>query len=552
MVNSGEIWQVEVSNQIFEANIEELCQWITEGALLPADKVRRGNLRWLEANKVPLLYQFFNAKERGLPFPVLQTVTDALSAENSSQIKTENFAIAQTINQTEVVEKTAKNYNENLAFVSPQINNQSPNSCVVHAEEEPKYVCETCANLFCKVCPTAYGTSVKICPMCGAMCKPITDVHAKKQKKLQSQHAVSEGFGFADFGNALAYPFKFKTSLIFGAAMFMFFTLGRSASALGGMFMFAASIFCLMLANTLTFGCLSNTIENFSQGKIEKDFMPNFDEFSLWDDVIHPFFLCIGTYIVSFGLLIALLVGAYYYAMKSVSQIEADKEKIVSIVLPDAKDDLNSAKQIPQINQLARQLKQNSKWQNGNMPDENTIAKSQQNSSETEADFRKLQEMANQNQRAQLESIVGKNPETEKENFNQMAANLLRLSLIFSIPIFLAFLWGIFYFPAACAVAGYTRSFIAVLNPLIGLDTIKRLGFNYAKILLMFFVLGIFYGGVSMILGIVFAPLNLPQIGNLPVKIIGSLFTFYFSVVFSVILGYALYKNSDRLNLNRG
>lgn len=552
MINPNEIWQVKVKNQIFEANIEELCQWITEGALLPADEVRRGNLRWLEANKVPLLHRFFNAKERGLPFPVIQNFTDAAVSNDINQPNVENISTAQTVNQ-EIgnAAKSAQDFSASAAFTNTQANFQ--NNCAVHSESEATYVCSACAVLFCKTCPTSYGANVKICPSCGEMCKPLADVNAKKQRVFQYQHAVSEGFGFADFGNALAFPFKFKPSLFFGAAMFMFFTLGQSASALGGMILFAASIFCAMLANTLTFGCLANTIENFSNGKLEANFMPSFEEFELWDDVIHPFFLSLGTYIVSFGLLAVFVAGAVYYAMKSFTQIETEKEKIVSTVLPGVSSDLNSAKQVPQLNEISNSINKQNPWQNGNVPDANAIAKSQQQKvSNEEAEFQKLEAMINQSRQSQLESVVGKNPETERKDFDNMAANMLRLSMIFSIPIFLAFLWGVFYFPAACAVAGYTRSFAAVLNPMVGLDTIKRLGFDYAKILAMCFVLGIFSFAVSFVLGIVFAPFDLPRMGNLPVKVVGSFFTFYFSIVFSVTLGYALYKNSDCLNLNRG
>jgi hypothetical protein len=344
------------------------------------------------------------------------------------------------------------------------------------------------------------------------MCKPIADVLARDQKNFQYQNASTEGFGFSDFGRALAYPFKFRASLIFGATLFMIFALGQTVTALGGMFLFASGMFCGGLANALTFACLSNTLDNFSQGKLQADFMPQFDDFSMWDDVIHPFFLSIGVYIVSFGLLIVLLIGAFYYAMKSFEQIEADKQKIVSGVFPSAQD----------------------------------------NSADEEAKFQELEEMIRENRRAQLEQVAGKSPVAERESRNQIAANLLRLSLIFSIPIFLAFLWGVFYFPAACAVAGYTRSFAAVINPLVGLDTIRRMGFNYAKILLMFFSLGVFSLAVGGALSIVFSPFDMPRLGNLPAQAVGGLFTFYFSVVFSVVLGYALYKCSDRLKLHHG
>ena len=66
MENTSELWQAEVNGQIYEASFEELAQWIQEGALLPQDKVRRGNLRWIEAQKVPtcLLYTSDAADER--------------------------------------------------------------------------------------------------------------------------------------------------------------------------------------------------------------------------------------------------------------------------------------------------------------------------------------------------------------------------------------------------------------------------------------------------------------------------------------------------------
>ena len=508
MTNLDEIWQVEVNNQTYEANVEELGQWIAEGALLPNDRVRRGNLRWLEARKVPILHQFFNAKENSLPFPVLQTVTDA--AENDSSLKTENTSDALTIHRNQIartpVNFAVTNYPLNLPHAS-----QTIDVCAVHHAEEAKYVCEACENYFCKLCPASYGATVKICPLCGAMCKPIADVRAKQQKNFQYQNAMTENFGFNDFKRALAYPFKFRSSLIFGAVLFMIFTLGQTVSAFGGTFLFASGILCGTLANALTFACLANTLDNFSQGKREADFMPSFDDFELWDDVIHPFFLSIGVYIVSFGLLIVLLVGAFYYAMKTFEQIETDKQKIVSAVFPNA----------------------------------------QNNSADEEAEFQKFEEMIRENRKAQLESVVGKTPEAERESFNQVAANLLRLSLIFAIPVFLAFLWGAFYFPVACAVAACTRSFAAVINPLVGLDTIRRMKFNYAKILLMFFALGVFSFAVGGILSAVFAPFDMPRAGNLPAKIIGSLFTFYFSVVFSVVLGCALFKCSDSLNLRR-
>src|SRR5690348_11638077 len=61
----NEYWQVEVNGQVYDAQFEELATWINDGALQPEDKVRRANLRWIEAQKVPALLRFFNAKVNG-------------------------------------------------------------------------------------------------------------------------------------------------------------------------------------------------------------------------------------------------------------------------------------------------------------------------------------------------------------------------------------------------------------------------------------------------------------------------------------------------------
>ena len=53
----------------------------------------------------------------------------------------------------------------------------------------------------------------------------------------------------------------------------------------------------------------------------------------------------------------------------------------------------------------------------------------------------------------------------------------------------------------------------------------------------------------GMLLGAIFSPFDLPGLGNLPAKFIGSIFSFYLAVVFSCILGYAMFKKSDKLNI---
>ncbi|MGI8555686.1 MAG: hypothetical protein ACR2LT_04960 [Pyrinomonadaceae bacterium] len=75
------------------------------------------------------------------------------------------------------------------------------------------------------------------------------------------------------------------------------------------------------------------------------------------------------------------------------------------------------------------------------------------------------------------------------------------------------------------------------------------MGFDYIKILFFGFLIFIVAVIIYYFLNLILSPFNLPQLGNLPAKAVGSLFTFYFSVVFSVTLADAIYKNSAKLQL---
>jgi hypothetical protein len=166
-----------------------------------------------------------------------------------------------------------------------------------------------------------------------------------------------------------------------------------------------------------------------------------------------------------------------------------------------------------------------------------------------EMDFDRMNKMIQAQRKAQLESAIGKTPETLAKERAALLGAILGYGAIFLILSGVCLLWAFFYYPAACAVAGYTRSFSATVNPLVGLDTIRRLGLDYVKILLMTILLALFSGVVTVILSLVFAPFDMPGVGNIPAKVVGSLFIFYFSIVFALVLGYALYKGADRLDL---
>lgn len=539
--NLQEMWQVEAAGKVYDANFDEIKSWIAEGSLLRIDRVRRANLRWIEAGKVPTLVPFFNAKDESVPSgPIVSTTNvEILGVTESAPSETAN----PTVTNAGVVRRLP-----------------ASDGCVVHDGVPAVFICETCTNTFCRSCPNSYGGTVKICPMCGAMCRSIEQVERKRVETEARHRATAEGFGFGDFISAVAYPFRFTTSLVIGSIMFAVISLGQSAGALGGIFMFAAALICYLIANMLTFGVLANTIENFSQGKTDENFMPSFEDFSILDDIVHPFFLSVGVYVTSFGPLIALVLVTVFFVMNSVTNemngVQSDAARVVRSDLPFA---ANAVKQSETVHEII--TKQNERAAQKAADLERTVAAVDRGEdvptptpppgfkNEEEAEFERLSNMIQETRKAQLESAVGKSTETIASEQEAMVSKILGYGAFVLLLGGVFLLWGLFYFPAACAVAGYTRSFAATLNPTVGLDTIKRLGFDYIKILAMCFVLIVVSAMIGGIVSTALIAFDMPGVGNLPAKFVLSLFTFYFSVVFSCVLGFAIYKASDRLKL---
>lgn len=550
--DNNEIWQVETNGQVFDAQLEEIASWIGDGSLLRIDRVRKGNLRWIEAGKVPALDKFFNAKDSTEPPIPVVTVS---STEVLGRAKAPRTPDGDRRNAPAKWAGTDRRQGDRRQKVYPKITNESivdvadSANCEVHTDAPARYVCDTCTSQFCKACPSAYGANVKICPFCGAMCSPIEAATSIPDNVYASAPSGSLGtFGFGDFGAALAFPFRFKVSLIFGAIMFAIFQIAQGGGPFGGIFMIAASLTCFMCSNMMTFGVMANTIDNFAKGELNANFMPSFDDFNLWDDVVHPFFLSIGVYISSFGPLIAVVLFAFFFIANSIGGLGDDAAAKIDPQYAAAPKVLNQGQALQQLANNAAQAQQRRvQAMQGNS--EQLDGQAMQQAEDQR--FQQVDKMIQDTRRGQLEQAIGKTPETKAAEQKAMIQKVMGYGAVFLIVGGLALLWGLFYFPAACAVAGYTRSFGATLNPTVGLDTIKRLGGSYVLILVMCLMLAIGSGFVNGVLGVVFSAFDMPSVGNLPARFFSSIVGFYFWVVFSCILGSALFRSSDKLALAR-
>jgi len=101
----------------------------------------------------------------------------------------------------------------------------------------------------------------------------------------------------------------------------------------------------------------------------------------------------------------------------------------------------------------------------------------------------------------------------------------------------------------ALAVAGYTQSPGSVVNPLVGIDTIRRMGSTYFKAFGMVILVQVAACVVGVIVAVVTSPFTLPFMGNLVGNFVNATFTFYFYLVIACILGLSLFKCADRLGI---
>lgn len=533
-----ETWQVEVGGTVYEAQFAELPDWISEGSLQPEDKVRRGNLRWIEARKVPQLVPFFNAKAHGEPLPVV--VSETVQAAVSQPVA-EPQIVVPTMPVPQVV-PSANTVNQ----IAPAARADS-SRCANHADVQSKYICSGCGVGFCKACPRSYGGSVRICPACGELCR---DAEAVAAASVAASSAALGGdsFGFGDLGYSFGHPFRFGTSLVLGGILYTFLSLGQSAAGLGGIFMVATALIAVMATNAISFGVLANTVDNFSKGAIDSNFMPDFEDFSIWEDVVHPLFLSLAAYISSFGpFILAAIVGVYliFSAVSSkVESINADLERIPGTHYYAQRDVAEQSSEVKRVLTEAADGK-NEQIASVTEPTGAPTPVIDEDAREQE----ELWAMAQQHRQAQLESVVGPSPETREAQFQEFLSGFLQLAAPLVVVLMLTFLWGLLLYPAACAVAGYTRSFTATINPGTALNTIRHLGFDYVKLLLFGLILSIFSGIVIAIPTMLLTPFDMPGVGNLPAKAVGAFIGFYFWAVYACLIGLMLFRNRDKLAL---
>ncbi|HMF55648.1 MAG TPA: hypothetical protein VK619_04760 [Pyrinomonadaceae bacterium] len=545
-------WQVWSEGTVYEADYETLRQWIIEGCVLPTDKVRKGNLRWIEAGRAPSLRAIFNgeaqmyqetpehfhqqAPQPAQPFSQAQQAPahqQSLHQTSHQQFQSQESFQSQPAPPPYQQPYAEQSYSQQpyeqphdyahaddfaaqphaeAQFVDYETAPPPPPitpailtgaaTCYNHAGVPPKFICRMCSATFCAECPKFVGGSrVPICALCGDLCKPFEEL----QQKVVRQQFRSSGFGFTDLGHAFAYPFKHFWALLGGSILYSILMFGGIKGQL--------------LGSAILLGTLCMVIKQSAWGKLDRPFLPDISAFSMWDDLFVPIGLSIGIYIITFGPTFLLLIVMYLSWFTGPSPIS---------MMPS------------QAEQQSAQLTQ-----------QDVAALADQNN--PEATQKALQKLDRNRPANQINSAVSRMDQAEHEA--QVATMRAYISMLTVVPIWmwllllLSLLWAIFYFPMALSIAGFTEDFWSVVNPKLGLSTMRDMGLVYVKVFFMYLAIQFVEAFFVVIIRIVTSPFDVPLMGNIPGNFISNTISYYFSIVVACVLGLALFKCADKLEI---
>jgi hypothetical protein len=559
-MDQQEIWQVEVAGTIYETDFAGLTQWIAESSLLPEDKIKRGDMPWIAAKFVPALTPYFAGEA---PVPSANAVT---SSENFTPAADTAEQVNAIVNEEAPVNFGGTAPHTSTGFASPyqteaaepktvalppgapiaEVNLQVQSNgkcCALHPVREATFACRQCLSLFCPECPQTIA-KVRICPLCGDMCNPFgagqaaKNTSGKPDSPMRSTAGpyVDPNFSLADFTTAWAYPFKFPVALILGGVITSLLGLGvylgLVTASFGGLFPgLMTMLVCAVLCAAIVYGCATKAVKQVAYGDMNQSFAPDTEDFSIWGTILLPCFLGLGTCIVSWGPVV--LVGLIIFKTFMGGVSDAAKQ-----IKPPAPEPLQSAMMAPDGGFGAKDPLQKEIEGNSRTSETNAIKRIQNMQKTVPASPFGLSPAPPVDQKAQAaatEAVIKK-----------LMPRLIPLVLLF----ILALLWGIFYFPTALTVAGYTESIGSTMNPLVGFGMMRQMGSTYFKAFGMYVLLLVMSFVIYGVVLVVTTPLAEAGLGQVPANFIANIISFYLYLVIACIFGRALYRSHEKIGFS--
>jgi hypothetical protein len=339
-------------------------------------------------------------------------------------------------------------------------------------------VCSQCGKGWCTECVQHQGTAA-ICPDCDALCVKTAEKEETERVARQRRRPLRD-----ELGTVLSYPLRDPMAYIMMAVVLGIFSAASKVAMFGGL-IGVVFYYGLLYAYAFT------AINRVSAGNTT-DFMPNVADIT---DLLKQVFLGLAAMIVSAGPLVLLIVLGVGAALAMAGGFGGAEPVFDEAGAPP-----------PEFREMLRE----------------------QGMSEEEI--------------AEIEEGFGAEFEEGDDSYSDAGVSAAAvgtgIGLLIALPF--AFLWALLYSPIALIAAAISQSFFATLNPLTGIDAIRRMGSIYWEAWFVYTGIAIVGGLVSAILGVV------PFLGSFLAAFVEA----YSFLCFGCVLGFAVFKRAKELGVD--
>lgn len=352
-------------------------------------------------------------------------------------------------------------------------------TCVTHPRVRSEEMCPTCAVGYCVECRKA------VCPQCDGVCMPTNSYAVWQVRERQRARSLWD-----EISTILSYPLQDRLAFV----VLALFT---------GLFGFAArfTVYAIPFSQGILFWYSFHSLYQVAKGNMRRA-MPEFNDIA---DLYRPLRLSGGVLLIGWApaLLLMVMLGSSLgmggliwgqqeeptaMAQLAPTQREAEQDAAVTAVLDILGENAGEAEETPV--------------------------------SESEED------------EAAVARRLGVTPPRATT-----PATATEYTLGLSLLIGLALAWKVAYTPVALIVAALSSNFWSILNPLIGVDTMKRMGPVYMQVMLIYSGFAAVRWALGMALGYV------PFLGGVGMSFVDA----YFYLAVGCLLGLAVFKRAHEL-----
>ena len=348
--------------------------------------------------------------------------------------------------------------------------------CATHADRPSEAVCTACGRGWCPECLRRQGTAA-ICASCDALCASVADREAKEARARQRARPLTD-----EIGTILRYPLTDVTAFVAFAVVVGVFSVLASIAAFGGGF-------GLLFSQGLLYAYAFTAINRVSAGDMG-GFMPQIGDMA---DLAGPVRVGVAALLISSGPLVAL---SFLHSPADVLKTLGGGHA-AAIVAP-APEPSASPTLSPAVEGLLHDSEANG------------------------------------------ESATSAEPEADEPPAEgHLAAEPLVPAWVI-VAFALALLWKLVYSPIALVAGGISQSFAKTLNPLVGLDAIRRMGPTYWTAMALYTAFAV----VEFVLGVALG--FVPFAGGFLRAFVQS----YSYLAIGCLLGLAVFKKAPELGLD--